>query len=92
MIGITAAANLRADTGEQLVFIDRSQQVIGDADLQTTKQSRIAVGIGDGKDRNVPRALQRADLAAQPQAVEIFQPERHDEKIVIVLGGMKQRL
>ncbi len=86
------AADLRAGAGEQLVLVDRSKQIIVDADLETTQQSRIAVGIGDGKDRNVPCSLQRARLAAQTQAVEIFQPERHDEKIVIAFGGMKQRL
>ena len=41
---------------------------------------------------HIARALERADLAAQPQAVEILQAERDDHQVVIAFGGMEQRL
>ena len=40
----------------------------------------------------MPRAVERAQLAAQPQRIEIFEAERDDDEIVIAVGGVKQRL
>ncbi len=55
-------------------------------------QPLVIVGFGNRQKRHVASAIEGADLAAQPQAVEILQAKRHDNKIVIAFGGMKQRL
>ncbi len=39
----------------------------------------------------MPGPLQRACLAAEPQAVEIIKAERDDQQIIIAVGGVKQR-
>ena len=52
----------------------------------------VVVGLGDRQDRQVAGALERAELAAQPQAVEILQAQRNDHQVVIALGGVEQRL
>ena len=69
-----------------------TQQIIVDADLEPAQQPRIVVGVGDREDRHLPRALQRARLAAQPQAVKIVEAERDDQQVVIAFGGVEQRL
>ena len=91
MVGIAALADLGARARQQLVLVDRAQQIVVDADLEPAQQPRVVVGIGDGQDRHVAGALQRARLAAQPQAVEIVEAERDDQKVVIAFGGVKQR-
>ena len=45
-----------------------------------------------GEDGQIAGAIERANLAAQPQRVEILKPERDDEQIVIAVGGMEQGL
>ena len=92
MIGVAALADLGAGARQQLVLVDRPQQIVVDADLEPAQQPRIVVGVGDREDRHLPRALQRARLAAQPQAVEIFEAERDDQQVVIAFGGVEQRL
>ena len=44
------------------------------------------------QNRQLARALQRADLAAQPQPVEIGEAEADDQEVEIVLGAAQQRL
>ena len=41
---------------------------------------------------DVARALQRAELAAQSQAVEILQSERDDQQFVVALGRVEERV
>ncbi|MET4846215.1 hypothetical protein ABIF62_006710 [Bradyrhizobium japonicum] len=60
-------------------------------DLEAAEQPRRVLGVRDRQDRHVARALQRARLAAQPQAVEIVEVERDDQQVVIALGGVEQR-
>ena len=91
-LGIALLLDLRAHARQHLVPVDRADQIVVDADFQPAHQPRVVVGFGDRQDRHVAGALERAHLAAQPQAVEILQAERHDQQVVIALGGMKQRL
>ncbi len=91
MVGVAPLADLGARPRQQFVLVDRAQQIVVDADFEPAQQPRIVVGIGDGEDRQLAGALQRARLAAQPQPVVIFQAERNDQQIVIALGGVKQR-
>ncbi len=92
VIGVAPAADLGARARQEFVLVDRAQQIVVDADLEAAQQPRIVVGIRDRQDRHLAGALQRARLAAQPQAIEILQPQRHDQEIVVALGGVKQRL
>ena len=75
MIGVAPLADLGARARQQLVLVDRAQQIVVDADFEPAQQPRIVVGIGDRKDRQLAGALQRARLAAQPQTIVIFQAE-----------------
>ena len=90
-LGIALLLDLRAHARQHLVLVDRPHQIIVDADFQPAHQPRVVVGFGNRQDRHVAGALERADLAAQPQAVEILQPERHDDQVVVALGGVEQR-
>ncbi|MHC2196102.1 hypothetical protein ACVJF1_008735 [Bradyrhizobium diazoefficiens] len=67
------------------------QQIVVDADLEAAEQPRRILGVRDRQDRHVARALQRARLAAQPEAIEIVEVERDDQQVVIALGGVEQR-
>ena len=91
MIGVAALADLGAGARQQFVAVDRTGEIVVDADLEAAQQPRIVVGIGDGEDRQLPRAFQRARLAAQPKPVEILQTERDDQEVVTALGGVEQR-
>ena len=90
--GIALLLDLRAYARQHLVLVDRTDQVVVDANLEPAHQPRIVVGFGDRKDRHVAGPLQRAHLTAQPQTVVVLEAERHDHQVVIALGGMKQRL
>ena len=92
MIGVAALPDLGARPRQQFVLVDGTQQIVVDADLEPAQQPRIVVGVRDRQDRHLPRALQRARLAAQPQAVEIVEAERDDQQVVIAFGGVEQRL
>ena len=92
LLGVAPAADLGAHPRQQFVLVDRAHQIVVDADLEATQQPRIAIGLGDRHDRHMPGAIQRARLTAQPQAVILLESERHDQQIVIALGGLKQRI
>ncbi len=92
MVGVAPLADLGTRPRQQFVLVDRAQQVIVDADFQPAQQPRIVVGVGNSKDRHLAGALQRARLAAQPQAVIVFEAERDDQQVVIAFGGVEQRL
>ena len=66
-LGVALLLDLRAHARQHLVLVDRADQVVVDADLEPAHQPRIVVGFGDGEDRHVAGALERADLAAQAQ-------------------------
>ena len=90
-LGVALLLDLRPHARQHLVLVDRAHQIVVDADFQPAHQPRVVVGFGNRKDRHIAGALERADLAAQPQAVEILQPERHDDQVVVALGGAEQR-
>jgi hypothetical protein len=63
-LGVTALAHLAAHPRQEFVLVDRAEQKIVHADFQPAHHARIVVGLGDHQDRNIPRALERAQLAA----------------------------
>ena len=90
-LGISLLLDLRPHARQHLVLVDRPQQIVVHADFQPARQPRVVVGFGNRKNRHIAGALERADLAAQTQAVEILQPKRHDDEIVVAFGGAEQR-
>jgi len=84
--------DLSAHPRQQLVRIDRTDQVIVDSDFEAAHQPRIVVGFGNGEQRQIAGAVERADVAAQPQAVIVLEPERYDGEIVGRLGGLEHCL
>ena len=69
-IRVTLLADVGLDPGQELVSVDRAREVVVDAELEAAKNFRAIVRVGDDEDRQIARALVRAGLAAQPQAVE----------------------
>ena len=90
-LGVALLLDLRAHARQHFVLVDRADQVIVDADFQAAHQPLVVVGFGHRQDRHVAGALERADLAAQAQAVEILQAERDDQQVEIAFGRAEQR-
>ncbi len=92
LLGIALLLDLGAHPREQLVLVDRPDQIVVDADLEAAHQPRIVLGIGDREQRQVAGALERAQVAAQPQAVVVLEAERDDGEVERGLGGLEHRL
>jgi hypothetical protein len=63
---------LGAHPRQELVLVDRAQQIIVDADLEPARHAYGVVRFGHGEDRQVARAVKRAQLAAEPQRIEVL--------------------
>ena len=51
----------------------------------------MIVRIDDDQDRHLPSPLERSQLRAQPQAVEVLEVEIDDDELVVVLGRLEDR-
>ena len=80
-IRIALLADVCAHAGQQFVSVDRAREVVVDAEFEAAKHLRAIVRIGDEQDRQIARALVRAGLAAQPQAVERARTETDDHEV-----------
>ncbi len=89
-LGVALLADLGAHARHQLVLVDRSSQVVVDADLEPAHELCIVLGVCDREDWHVARPFERTHLATQTQAVEIVERERHDQQVVVALGGVKE--
>ena len=67
-----------------------SQSLI--AELEPAQHARAILEFGDDENGQVSRALERANLAAQAEAVVIGEAEADDEDVDIVLGRLEHGL
>ena len=91
-VGVTLLAQLRAHACEQFVAVDRARQAVVDAEIEAAQHALTILDVGDDEDGKVARALERADLAAQPQSVVAAEAEADDDEVDVVLGRLEQRL
>ena len=89
VVGIALALDLRADARQQLVAVDGAHDVVVDAHVEAAQQARLVAGLDQHDDRQVARAVERARLRAQPQAVGPGQRQADDEQIEILLGEQR---
>ena len=80
-IRVALLADVCPHPGQELVSVDRAGEVVVDAEFEAAKHLRAIVRIGDEQDRQIARALVRAGLAAQPQAVERAEPRLDDHEV-----------
>jgi hypothetical protein len=73
--------HLRAHPGDQLVAVDRTQQVVVDAEVEAAGDAGPLVHLADHDQRHVAGPLQRAELTAQAQTVESFEVEADQGEI-----------
>ena len=62
MIGVALALHLRAHAREQLVGVHRADDIVVDPHVETPQQTRVVAWLDDHHDRQMPRAIERADL------------------------------
>ena len=67
-------------------------EIIVHAQIEAAQDALAVFGIGQHQQGRMAGAFDRAQLAAQAQAVEIGETEADDDDLVISLGGAKQRL
>ncbi len=91
-VGVALLAQLRAHPRQQFVAVDRARQAVVDAEFERAQHALTILEVGDDQDGKVARALERADLAAQPQPVVVAETEADDDEVDIVLGRLEQRL
>ncbi len=78
--------------GQELVSVDRAREVVVDAEFEPAKHFRAIVRIGNEQNRQIARALVRAGLAAQPQAVERARTEADDHEVDERFARYRRRL
>jgi hypothetical protein len=83
VIGIALAFELSADASQQLIGVDRADDIIVDAHIEPSEQPRVVAGLDDAHDRQVPRAVKRPNLRAKPQAVGVLKAEADDHEVEI---------
>ena len=66
---------------QELVSVDRAGEVVIDAEFEAAKNLGAIVRISNEQDWQIARALVRASLAAQPQAVERAKAETDDHEV-----------
>jgi hypothetical protein len=94
LLGIAPAADLGIDPGQQLLLVDRPDQIVVDADVEGPQQALVIVGIDDDQDRRMPRPLQRLKLRANAQGVDILHVEIDDDQLErhLLAGSDRDRL
>ncbi len=74
------APHLGADPGDELVAVDRTDEEIVHADVEAAQHAGLVVGLGDHDDGGVAGAVERAQLAAQAQAVIADEVEADEDE------------
>jgi hypothetical protein len=90
MIGVALALYLRAHARQQLVRVDRAHDIVVDPHIETTQQAGVVARLDDDHDRQMPGAIERANLGAEPQAVGMFEAEADDHEVEIAVGKTQQ--
>ena len=80
LLGIAAAADLRIDAGEKFLAVDRADQIVVHAHVEGAHEALVVVGIDDDQDGRLAGMLERLELRAQPQAVDILHVEIDDDE------------
>ena len=86
------ALDLGAHARQHLVAVDRPHQVVVDAHVEAAQQARLVARLDQDDDRQMARALERAHLGAQPQAVRLRQAEADDQQVAAARRALQQRL
>ena len=85
------AADLGAHPRQQLVAVDRADQIIVGAEVEPLGQPRQLAVIGHQQDRQVAPALVGAQLRDQPQRIAVGQRQADDRQLDAV-GEQRLRL
>ena len=91
IVGMALALDLGAHPGQQLVAIDGARQIVVHAHVERAQQARLVARLRHDDDRQMARALERAHLAAQPQAVGSREVQADDQQIVGAVAEPQQR-
>ena len=92
LVVIAPAPNLSAGARQQLVLVDRPDQVVGDAQIQTLGQLRQVGLVQDQQDRNVPCLVLGPELGAQAQTVLAGQAQADHNQVQPGLPAKLERL
>ena len=90
IVGVTLALDLGAHPRHQLVGIDRAHDIVVDAHIEAPEQLGVVARLDDDHDRQMPRAVERAHLRAQSQAVGLLEAEADDQQVEIAVGKLQQ--
>jgi len=75
IVGVALALDLGADPRQKLVGVDWAVDIVVDAHIEAPEQPGIVARLDDDHDRQMPCAVERADLRAQPQAVGVLEAQ-----------------
>ena len=79
----TRASSSFGSTGRTMIVVDPH--------VEAAQQAGVVARLDDDHDRQVPRAVERADLRAEPQAVGMLEAEADDHQVEIAVGKPQQR-
>ena len=86
LISIAAALDLGVGARQEFLLVDRADQVVVHAHVEGAQKTLVIVGVDDDQDWRLARALERFELRAQAQAVNIVHVEIDDDELVAGFG------
>jgi len=91
MVRIPLTLDLRAHARQELVRIDQAHDIVVHAHIEAAEQTPLLALPDDNHDGQMPRAVERSHLRAEPQAISVLQAEAHDHEVEIAVGHLEQR-
>ncbi len=82
LLGIAGAPDLRVHPGHQLLPVDGADEIIVHAHVEGPHQALLVVGRHHNEDGNLPGLLQRFQLRAQAQAIELLGIQIDDDQLI----------
>ncbi len=82
LLGIAGAPDLRVHPGHQLLPVDGADEIVVHAHVEGPHEALLVVGRHHDEDGNLPGLLQRFQLRAQAQAIELLGIEIDDDQLI----------
>ena len=90
LVVVALAAHLGAQPRRQLLLVDRPHQIVVDAEFEAADDARLLALLRQQDDRQEAGAVERAQLRAKPQRIEIGEGRRDHHAFIGRLGRLEE--
>ena len=85
------ALNLRAYPRQHFMAVDRANEIVVHAHIESTQETSIVTRLDHDDHRQMAGSVERTNLTAQAQTIGCRKTEAHHQQIKVVLGHTHQR-